>query len=69
MVKGTPVDLKEPCNRWPWGTTCKCVPKCAVCGWGKHMAIHGGVIDKPGYVFGHEFVPKQAASSTTVRNK
>ena len=33
---------------------CRCRPTC-VCGWPKHMAIHGGVIGQPGRVFGHYF--------------
>ena len=57
MVEGNPVEL--PCphpNRWG---ICKC-GKCQRCGFQKHMSVHGGVIDKPGMVFGHEFVDRTA---------
>ena len=56
MVKGTPQKI-EDCPRRGWRGGCACGCKCAACGFGKHMSIHGGVIDKPGMVFGHEFVP------------
>ncbi len=39
--------------------TCNCQPKCTVCGWGKHVALHlpqfGG---KPGgKPYAHRFIP------------
>ncbi len=40
-------------------TICHC-QKCAVCGWGKHMAIHGPLYGQPpgSKPWGHEFKPK-----------
>jgi hypothetical protein len=41
---------------------CKCEPKCKVCGFGKHMAIHGPVFGRsPGSKpYDHEFDPERA---------
>lgn len=59
MVEGTPQRI-EDCPHRSWRGGCACSQKCAVCGNGKHMAIHGGVIGKPGMVWGHEFVAVRA---------
>lgn len=66
MVKGTPQCI-EDCPTRSYKGGCACGQKCAVCGYGKHMAIHGGVVDKTGMVFGHEFVPAAAQSGTVKR--
>lgn len=59
MMPGKPLD-KDACqNKTAWGN-CGCGPKCW-CGYGPHWAIHGGVLGKPGFVFGHEYQPPNAA--------
>lgn len=50
------VDFKE-CPQY--GSSCRCEPKCAVCGFGKHMAVHGPHYGEPpgSKPWGHEFKP------------
>lgn len=55
------VDLSE-CPKSQTMRPCKCQPKCRICGFGKHMAVHGpvnggGPGSKP---FGHEYEPAAA---------
>ena len=70
MTRGNPVEL--PCPYWPhgrrWRSKCSC-EKCAECGFAKHMAIHGGVVGKPGFVFGHEFKRKSDAAGQPTLTK
>lgn len=44
--------------------TCRCEPKCKVCGWGKHMAVHGPFFGKPpgSKPYDHEFEPLTPAT-------
>lgn len=46
-------------KRGPPCWSCCCQPKCAVCGFGEHMAIHGPLYGaEPGSKpWGHEYVP------------
>ena len=55
MKPGIPVNFEE-CPKQ--GYRCKCEP-CAVCGYQKHVSLHGGVMGKEGVVYGHEFVSKR----------
>lgn len=45
---------------------CRCLPKCKVCGYGKHTAIHGPRCgEQPGSEpWGHEFEPEDERGST-----
>lgn len=52
MVKGAPVET--PCPQPDVYGRCQC-GKCLRCGWPKHMAVHGGVIGKPGMIWDHKF--------------
>jgi len=53
------VDLKECPTRTHRNGTCRC-EKCARCGYGKHMAVHGPVYGQPpgSRPWGHEFEPE-----------
>ncbi len=46
--------------RTQWGnrSVCRC-EKCYVCGWGKHMVVHGPAYGEPpgSKPYDHEFVP------------
>lgn len=57
--------IGDPCpNRR--GSNCRCLPKCAVCGWGKHMAIHSSkplTTDNPLNL--HEYQPPESTKATT----
>lgn len=46
-------------SRWGRTGNCRCVPKCAWCGYGPHMAAHGPVANEPvgGRPYGHAFDP------------
>jgi len=53
------IDYSECPGRLFGSRICRCRPVCRVCGWRKHMAIHGPVNNggpgsKP---YGHEFKP------------
>lgn len=56
------IDFKE-CPRYFGGQSCRCEPKCRVCGFRKHMAIHGPFFgEEPGTKpYGHEFEPSQSS--------
>lgn len=56
MIPGIPANMDE-CQYRARSYSCLCGPRCVECGYGEHMSIHGGVIGKPGMVFGHEFKP------------
>ena len=57
MIKGSPVNF-DACPRSSPRGKCAC-GKCAVCGYQKHVSVHGGVIDRPGMVYDHEFKPAE----------
>lgn len=40
------------------GMNCRCKPKCRICGWGRHMAIHCGTNKNPTKPYGHKFEPE-----------
>ena len=51
----------DPCLSRTKSGTCRCTPKCAICGWGKHMAVHMPAFKDGAKVrdyFDHEFVPR-----------
>lgn len=58
---GGAVDLTEcpSIDRFNFGR-CKCEPIC-VCGWRKHVAIHGPFFGQPpgSKPYGHEYKPKE----------
>ena len=41
------------------GNKCRCRPRCRMCGFRKHMAVHGPVLGQPpgSKPWDHEFVP------------
>lgn len=43
------------CRRRGWGGSCM-HRKCAICGYGPHMAVHG--LSSNGEIFGHEYQPE-----------
>ena len=50
--------------------TCKCLPKCAVCGWGPHVAVHlpayrNGVQVREYY--DHAYVPRRPRDGLRAR--
>lgn len=50
------------CTTRTWGRSggdCRCTPRCAVCGYGRHMGAHGPLIGQPigSRPAGHQFVP------------
>jgi hypothetical protein len=51
------VDLSECPRRVWWQITCRCLPKCRICGFGKHMAVHGPAFGQPpgSKPYDHEF--------------
>jgi hypothetical protein len=53
-------DLDACTTRRKGTTVCRCLPKCAVCGHGPHMAIHGpSAGEQPGSKpWGHEYQPE-----------
>lgn len=56
------VDLSE-CPQSQSLRACKCLPKCRVCGFGKHMAVHGPMQGElpGGKPYDHEFEAKVAS--------
>lgn len=57
------VDLEAcPDRNFNGRAACRCKPKCRVCGFGMHMAIHGPLLgEEPGSKpWGHEFKPRPA---------
>lgn len=64
--RGVAVDFDECSTRY-WRHCC-CGP-CAVCGYQKHMAIHGSVFgdEKGGRPYGHEFEPMPSRERDTER--
>jgi hypothetical protein len=63
------VDINECRTRRPMSryVTCQCEPKCVVCGFGKHTAVHGPLLGYPtgsrpwGHVYTPPTGPKEAA--------
>lgn len=53
------VDFSECPGRMFGSNRCKCKPACRVCGWRKHMAIHGPLYGQPpgSKPYGHQFEP------------
>lgn len=63
LIGGTSIDTEScPSKRTKTGRIypCRCFPKCAICGYGPHMAIHGplyGEAPGEGRPWGHEYQP------------
>jgi len=45
-------------NRTTISGSCRCQPKCKVCGYGPHMGVHMGTKADPTLAFDHEYQPK-----------
>jgi len=58
------VDLDACGTRWLPGSLCRCSPRCAVCGYGPHVVLHGPVFGAlPGTrPWHHEYVPGEGAA-------
>ena len=52
--------LKDDCPKMH-GTSCQCQPRCAVCSYGPHMAIHGPVYgaERGSKPWGHEYATER----------
>ena len=56
-MDGYPSAVKSDCHDRTIGGTCRCRPKCVICGWGPHMAVHLGSLEYPDRAFDHEYAP------------
>lgn len=53
-------DWNECKTRLMKASPCRCLPVCAICGYGKHDALHGPFLDQPpgSEPYDHEYKPK-----------
>jgi len=49
--------IPNECQNYTVGGTCRCQPKCLVCGFGPHMAVHLGTRADPQLAYDHQYEP------------
>ena len=59
------IDVLSCPRRWGHSGDCRCVPRCAWCGHGPHMAAHGPRNKEPigGQPYGHAYAPRTAVGT------
>ena len=59
------IDIEKCTSRFKRGSSCRCLPKCSVCGFGPHMAVHGPFYGKPpgSEPYDHEYKPDTPTDS------